>query len=557
MCNKNQTATILIVDDQEKNLLSLEAIFQNENYRLIKALSAKEALKYLLEEDIALLLLDVQMPVMDGFQLAQMIRNRKKTSEIPIMFLSAAYTNDEHLLKGYQFDAIDYILKPFNPIILKSKVKVLVEFYHQKVQLKKLITKLQHEIDSRVQTETLILQQKNELIKTHEELKNASNYNQHLFDNAPIAYIVLNGEGFILECNKKMEQFLCIEKEEIKNQYITSYITPEFSQDFNDKWKLLIENKKSVTIESQMLKKNNKHFWCRIDLEWTKNININEMNEMILGTVLDTTEQRLAEEKLRIKQAQLVHAGRLVSLGEMSTGVAHELNQPLSIIQLSIEGLNLIANKKPDSKILIEKFKKESKSIIEEVDRASEIINNMRAYARSDDDNINTNLIHCIDRSLSFFKERFRQHDIHFKLKIDENVPSLMFNPRKFEQIVVNLLSNANYAVNHKYEQIKKGKIQVNNDYDKMIEMSLQYEQDREMIIFSVSDNGIGMTDQEKNKCLDPFYTTKEIGQGTGLGLSIIHGIINDFHAEIDIKSTKNKGTIITICIPFKKENYE
>ncbi|KPA18113.1 PAS/PAC sensor hybrid histidine kinase [Candidatus Magnetomorum sp. HK-1] len=549
MINK-QKVNILIVDDQKKNLLALEAILKDENFRLITALSSREALTYLLEEEIALLLLDVQMPVMDGFQLAQMIRSRKKTSDIPIIFLSAEYTDDAHLLKGYEFKAVDYILKPFNESVLKSKIQVLVDLYQQKIQLKNLVEKLQYEVDMRSNAEKLLLQQKNELIQTHQSLKNANNYNQHLFDHAPIGYIVLNKEGLILNSNKKLTNFLDTNNESIKDLYLKSFLSSEYYQDFTEKWENLINQKKSVNIECELLKNDETRLWVRIDLERTSFLQDN--NDMILGTILDITLQRRTEKILREKQAQLAHAGRLVSLGEMSTGVAHELNQPLSIIQLSVEGLNLILKKKPDSKKLIEKFKQEFKSILEEIERASEIINNMRAYARSDNYDTETDLVECINRSLSFFKEQFRQKEIQLNVIIDSNVPSVLFRPRKFEQIIVNLLSNASYAVNYKYQQVKDGKIEVkDNIYQKIIEISLQYNQDKKVIIFIVSDNGIGMDEKEISCCMDAFFTTKDVGQGTGLGLSIVNGILNDFKCQIEIKSNKNEGTIITINIPF------
>nr|WP_106778976.1 EAL domain-containing protein [Lysinibacillus timonensis] len=127
---KNEAkVNILLVDDRPENLLALEAIIEKDEYQLIKASSGEEALKYLLRYDFAVILLDVQMPGMDGFSTAKIIKAREKTKDIPILFITANYLDSEHIFMGYSVGAIDYILKPFDPIILKSKVERYVEIY--------------------------------------------------------------------------------------------------------------------------------------------------------------------------------------------------------------------------------------------------------------------------------------------------------------------------------------------------------------------------------------------------------------------------------------------
>lgn len=126
---------ILIVDDRPENLLALEAIIERDDYHLVKAFSGEEALKYLLKYDFALILLDVQMPGMDGYSTAKIIKAREKTKNIPILFITANYLDSEHIFMGYSVGAIDYILKPFDPMILKSKVERFVEIYQLRQQL--------------------------------------------------------------------------------------------------------------------------------------------------------------------------------------------------------------------------------------------------------------------------------------------------------------------------------------------------------------------------------------------------------------------------------------
>src|SRR5688572_19676734 len=122
---------ILIVDDEPKNLVVLETVLNDPEYRLVRAHSADEALLALVADQFALLILDIRMPGMTGFELAEVIKKRKKTAQIPIIFLTAYYSEDQHVLEGYGSGAVDYLHKPVNPQILRSKVAVFAELYRK------------------------------------------------------------------------------------------------------------------------------------------------------------------------------------------------------------------------------------------------------------------------------------------------------------------------------------------------------------------------------------------------------------------------------------------
>ena len=122
---------ILIVDDEPKNLTVLETVLDDPGYRLVRAESADQALLALVVEEFALLILDIRMPGMTGFELAQMIKERKKTARVPIIFLTAYYNEDQHVLAGYDSGAVDYLHKPVNPAILRSKVSVFAELHRK------------------------------------------------------------------------------------------------------------------------------------------------------------------------------------------------------------------------------------------------------------------------------------------------------------------------------------------------------------------------------------------------------------------------------------------
>ncbi|MEV1011728.1 response regulator [Streptomyces sp. NPDC049881] len=142
-----QKAKILLVDDRPENLLALEAILSALDQTLVRASSGEEALKALLTEDFAVILLDVQMPGMDGFETAAHIKRRERTRDIPIIFLTAINHGPHHTFRGYAAGAVDYISKPFDPWVLRAKVSVFVDLHMKNVQLREQAALLRRELE--------------------------------------------------------------------------------------------------------------------------------------------------------------------------------------------------------------------------------------------------------------------------------------------------------------------------------------------------------------------------------------------------------------------------
>src|SRR6516162_317881 len=175
-------AKILLVDDREDNLISMESILEPSGYDFVKAGSGREALKFLLRDiDFALILMDVQMPNLNGFETASVIYEREKIRHIPIIFITANNYGEENIFKGYQTGAVDYIYKPINPELLRAKVSVFVELYQKNHQLvaqeQKLMAinrSLENEIKERIASEKQVNDLNHQLIQNIDRLESAN-----------------------------------------------------------------------------------------------------------------------------------------------------------------------------------------------------------------------------------------------------------------------------------------------------------------------------------------------------------------------------------------------
>ena len=173
---------ILLVDDREDNLFSLETILEADGYQFVKANSGRQALKILLSEfDFALILMDVKMPNLNGFETAALIYEREKLKHIPIIFITANNYGEENIFKGYRSGAVDYIFKPINPDLLRAKVAVYIDLYKKNYQLllqeeklKSINKNLENEIRERKNSEEKIIELNRQLLNNIESLETAN-----------------------------------------------------------------------------------------------------------------------------------------------------------------------------------------------------------------------------------------------------------------------------------------------------------------------------------------------------------------------------------------------
>jgi PAS domain S-box-containing protein len=291
-------------------------------------------------------------------------------------------------------------------------------------------------------------------------------------------------------------------------------------------------------VEVILTKKNKSQFIC--ELSTTLIQETDGRPKAYMAIIRDISQRKKIEQ-------QLIRTERMVSLGEMASGMAHEINQPLLSITLSIE--NMLHKIEKSNALDDLYFKTKSEKIFEDIQRIGYIIDHVRAFSRDHDDYIVTsfNINESIKNAISMISEQFKHHGIKLTSKLEKNVHPINGNTYKFEQVILNLLNNAKDALEEKARL-------TNEDFEKTIRIRTYYDDHTNFV--EIKDNGIGIKTEDIDRIMFPFYTTKEVGKGTGLGLSISFGIIKELNGNIDIESSMLSGTTFRISIPkpFPKE---
>ncbi|CAN2038985.1 two-component system, NtrC family, sensor kinase [Candidatus Magnetomoraceae bacterium gMMP-15] len=249
----------------------------------------------------------------------------------------------------------------------------------------------------------------------------------------------------------------------------------------------------------------------------------------------------LINNELKETQLQLIQSSKLASIGELATGVAHELNQPLSYIRNGVQLMMMDSPEDYNFQEIYETLKKVEKG----TDRMMLIINNLRRFSRQTIIEFIPFDIHkVIDNTLIFYNEQFKVHNILIEKKFASGLPKVAGNSNQIEQVFINLISNARDALDEKEE----ARLIIKTDFQPK-------KNDPGIVSIKFIDNGMGISLSNQEKIFDPFFTTKEEGEGTGLGLSISYGIIKEHKGNINVSSIEGKGTTFTIRLPALKKD--
>jgi histidine kinase len=350
-----------------------------------------------------------------------------------------------------------------------------------------------------------------------------------IFSNIPNPVFVLDLDSLeILDCNASVETVYACTKDDLTGRSFLDM----FSQEDRDYYAIKLRTS-SFLGQAKHKTKDNRTLYVNI------RVSPSQFNgqKVLLVTTSDITKRLETEQ-------QLFQASKMATLGEMATGVAHELNQPLAVMESASSFLMRKLNKK--EKIEGAHLHIMAQKISSNVDRATKIINHLREFGRKKDAGLEKVRVNeLLKRAHELLSQQLRVRGIQVVWQLAEGLPPIMADPGRLEQVFVNLLLNARDAIEEKLSTaiIKKG-------FEKI---TLRTSSDEDKVTVEVADTGNGISKDLLDKVFEPFFTTKGIGKGTGLGLSISYGIIKDCGGNIRVKPGKGAHFIIEFPIPHAK----
>ena len=376
--------------------------------------------------------------------------------------------------------------------------------------------------------EELDLQDK-ELSSLYEKYKKSEEKYRSLFNNNPSPIFIIDRQTFeILDINHRVEEEYGYTKTELLG---TPFLEIGDTSDETIKEGLegLAENNSILFTKKKHLRKDKTSFFVNV-----KVVNARYSHrDVLIASATDITES--VE-----KETQLIQAGKLATLGTMAAGMAHEINQPLNVIQICSDLILKMIKKGvriPDDELVMM-----ANDIIDNVARASGVIKHVRDFARQSERDLKKMVINDpINDVFKVLGHQLSVHSVKLEVDLDPEIPEIRAEHNRLEQVFINLVTNAIDAMDEKEQK-------EDTPVEKILEIKT-YAQEG-LVIAEVSDTGIGMTDAVKRKIFEPFFTTKETGKGTGLGTSISFGIIKDYKGTIDIQSEYGKGARFIIKFP-------
>jgi two-component system, cell cycle sensor histidine kinase and response regulator CckA len=561
---------ILLVDDRPENLLSLEGLLNDQGYELVRALSGNEALRLTLKQDFALVLLDVQMPEMDGFETAELMRANPKTKQIPIIFVTAGMKDFKFQFKGYDAGAVDYLAKPIEAQFLQSKVRIFAELYRQRREielhrnhLEKLVKLKTAELEVSYEllqdrnrelqaVEALLRLRIDDYIKTNDQLLateemlrvqieeyevgqkllNEANRNlQTLFDVSPLAILVSSfTSGTICDVNKTFLDDFGYSEESVIGK---TGVEIGLWVDLEERDHFLEQMHHQHGIRGFAVEIRNAQGDNRTVLLYSNRIDYKGENSLLI-VFMDVTEQKRLEDQMRQTQ-------KLEVIGQLAGGVAHDFNNMLTAILGSAELMeNSVKDNPPAMKLL--------GNILKAANRSAELTKQLLAFSRKGQKNeVQVNIDTMIHDVIALL-ERTIDKKIALELCLEAKNNCITGDPALLQNALLNLGINARDAMpDGGVITFVTTNVELDSEECKFANAAIT---PGSFIEISVSDTGIGMSEEVIKHVFDPFFTTKEVGKGTGLGLAAVYGTVSNHHGCINVTSTPGIGTIFKLYLP-------
>jgi PAS domain S-box-containing protein len=526
-------ARILMVDDRVENLVALEALLQPLGHELVRATSGEEALRHVLLQDFAVILLDVQMPGMNGFETAQLIKSRERSRATPIIFLTAISKEEEYVFEGYSAGAVDYMFKPFNPTILRSKVAVFVELYLRGVQLRR-----QDELLREGERREMELRHRAQLVES--EARYAD-----IVDTALEAIVTFGGDGRITLFNRAAERVFGCGGEDAVGSSIDRFFDPALELEADGR----VRGEGAGVREAVGVRAGGERFPAEFSAS-SLTVGSERVHTLILR---DISERRRAEEALRAQAVSLANTTEELrvlneelnrrtielerAMGARSrfyASMSHELRTPINAIlgysSLLLDDIYGPLNEQQTASI--ERTHKAANHLLELV---NDILDLSKIEAGKMELQLESvgfpELVQDLFVTVAPFAE---QHGVTLSLETRSEPFTIVSDARRVRQIVLNLLSNAIKFGGGKPVRVVSGRREDGG------------------LLVEVVDQGEGIAPEDQEKIFDEFVQLEQgqNTQGTGLGLPISRRLAELLGGSLTVVSAQGEGSTFTLSLP-------
>jgi PAS domain S-box-containing protein len=493
----DEKVNILMVDDQPAKLLSYEVILGDLKENLIKASSASEALNVLLKTDVAVVLMDVSMPDVDGFELADVIRQHPRFQKTAIIFISGVHLTDSDRIQGYRSGAVDYISVPVVPEVLRAKIAVFVDL-HRKTRM---LETLNRDLERLVADRTEELRRRETLYRMRAEL----------LDLASEAIIVRDLQGKIQFWSSGAEKVYGWSREEAAGQNIHELLQTVFPEPV-DKIETALRERHSW--EGNLIQRTREG--AEVIVSCRKNMN--EEGNAVLEVGRDITSQLRAEEALRETE-------KLAAMGRVAGIIAHEINNPLA----AITNIFYLLRNHPS---LDDEARRCAEMAEQELQRVSHITRQTLSFYRESKQPISVLIPELLEDVLGLQERALKTGKIALRKKY-LSASLVRGFPVELRQVFLNLISNAIQAMPD------GGTLGVS------VREATDWTLRRHGIMISIIDTGKGIRPEDARHLFQPFFSTKST-KGTGLGLWISKGIVQKYEGRISFRSCHGAQRCVT-----------
>lgn len=517
-----EKVNILLVNDDPSSLMAMEAILSELNENIVKAASGEEALRHLLGMEFAVIILDVMMPGMDGFETARMIRQRQQSRHIPIIFITAYAQSELDSRKGYELGAADYLFTPVVPDVLRAKVMVFIDLFRTNkiVQQQALnLAEVNEKLYAAHQEMTTIckeLQSVTSRLESHiesqsEQFRDAEEKYRSIFENILEGIFQMTPDGGILMANPALLSMLGYDSYEqftadVPNIYQQLFVSLDQGERFRQK---MIDDGSVHGFEANIYTRDKGIIWVSLS---ANAVHGKDSQIHYEGILLNITEHKKLEEKL-------IKAERAEAVAGLAAETAHEIRNPLQVIEAGIYLLKKITDKEDDT------ISKTINQINDAVQRTSRFTDDLIDVSKLLVLNISRIDINKLLQDV--VEEMSIPSTIRIDWEIAGSLPNIPADLERLREVINNLIKNAMESMGEKGV------------------LGIKSEQEAGVIKITISDTGKGIPEDEILRIWTPFYTNKATGKG--LGLAVVKRIVDAHHGKIDVESKVGVGTKIVV----------